>query len=485
MYANAPEPADWHTAEPDGSAVFVDAAPPAGEEWSDGSLTGDRGWRPSGFIEWFAIGQTLLPALLFLPQSQPYRLPIRTGAYAMSLAAFALWWFHRGGRSRGSHPAGRWLILILLWLGFMLVHPDTPSLLLGIAQVSLYFAIFSPVFWAPAYVASRQKLMRILVILLLCNGLNSFVGVLQVYDPDRFMPRQLSALFTDEGGVSLGVSTYVGPNGRRIIRPPGLFDTPGAVCGAGTLAAILGLALCLERLAWWKRAAAFGLALAGISAIYLSHVRSSFVVAVGMIVAYIVMLQLQRERKRAIGVAGLAAAVIAIGLSGATMLGGESIQERFSTLLEGDPRELYYQSRGVQVQYALTDLVRDYPAGAGLGRWGMMSYYFGDRSGSRSRALFAEVQPNAWILDGGLPLLMLYSIALIVTFIGDLFLIRSLADSTDRLTATVVVAANAGTLALVLTFVPFGTAVGMQYWFLEGLLRGAMADRPRVVRWRG
>src|SRR3989304_3072220 len=155
MYANAPEPADWHTAEPHGSAGVVDAAPPPGEEWSDGSLTGDRGWRPSGFIEWFAIGQTLLPALLFLPQSQPYRLPIRTGAYAMSLAAFALWWFHRGGRSRGSHPAGRWLILILLWLGFMLVHPDTPSLLLGIAPVALYFAIFSPVLWAPAYVASR------------------------------------------------------------------------------------------------------------------------------------------------------------------------------------------------------------------------------------------------------------------------------------------------------------------------------------------
>ncbi len=41
---------------------------------------------PRGFAEWFAISQTLLPALMFLPGSQAYRLPIRVGAYAISLA---------------------------------------------------------------------------------------------------------------------------------------------------------------------------------------------------------------------------------------------------------------------------------------------------------------------------------------------------------------------------------------------------------------
>ncbi len=59
-------------------------------------------------------------------------------------------------------------------------------------------------------------------------------------------------------------------------------------------------------------------------------------------------------------------------------------------------------------------------------------------------------------------------------------LIRSLADPEDRLVATIVVAANVGTIGLVFTFVPFGTAVGMQFWLLEGMLRGAMADRPRI-----
>ena len=60
---------------------------------------------PAGFVEWFALGQTLLPALLFIPGSQAYRLPIRTGAYAVSLWAFAMWWFSRGGQQRGKHPA--------------------------------------------------------------------------------------------------------------------------------------------------------------------------------------------------------------------------------------------------------------------------------------------------------------------------------------------------------------------------------------------
>ena len=174
----------------------------------------------------------------------------------------------------------------------------------------------------------------------------------------------------------------------------------------------------------------------------------------------------------------LSVGLVVVGLSVATTLGGDSVAERFQTLLEGDPRQLYYQSRGIQVESAMTELVDQYPFGAGLGRTGMLSYYFGD-GGPASRGLFAEVQPNAWMLDGGVPLVALYGLVLIVTLFGDLNLIRSLADPEDRLVATIVVAANVGTIGLVFTFVPFGTAVGMQFWFLEGMLRGAMADRPR------
>ena len=475
MYGNPPDAFEWERVEPDETGLFDEI----GEEGTGDGPVRKAGWMPSGFVEWFAVGQTLLPAMLFLPGSQAYRLPIRTGAYAVSLAAFAMWWFDRGGRVRGRHPATGWIIATMLWLCSMMIHPDTGPLV-GVAQIALYWAILSPVFWAGAYVYNRQRLVRALVVLLVCNGINSIVGVMQVYDPDRWMPRQLSAVYLGQGGdMMLASSTFIGLNGRVMVRPPGLFDAAGAVAGAAMVATILGLIFCLEPMAWWKRVVSLGLALAGMSALYLSHVRAAFVMTVGMMVAYFALMIFQNQKKRVFGFGVLSVGLVVVGLSVATTLGGDSIAVRFKTLLEGDPRDLYYQSRGIQVKSAMTELVDEYPFGAGLGRWGMLSFYFGE-SGPQSRGLFAEVQPNAWMLDGGVPLVGLYALVLIVTILGDLKLIRSLADPEDRLLATIVVAANVGTIGLVFTFVPFGTAVGMQFWFLEGMLRGAMADRPRL-----
>jgi len=475
MYGNPPETFNWDAVEPDETALFSDP------EWDGVHTESDRlpRWRPSGFIEWFAVGLTLLPALLFLPGSQAYRLPIRTGAYAVSLFALALWWFHRGGEQRATHPAGAWIGMTLLWLGLMILHPLTGSIFIGVAQFSLYLSILCPVFWAPSFVLSRQKLVRTLVVLLVCNGINSAVGVMQVYDPDRWMPRELSAVYQGAGGErALAASTYIGPNGRPILRPPGLFDAPGAVAGAGMVATILGLVFCLEPIGLAGRGLSLAFAMAGMLALYLSHVRAAFVMTLAMMAAYLAMLAVQEQKKRALGFGALGYGMVVVGLSVATMLGGQGISERFMTLLEGDPRDLYYRSRGIQVESAMTVLVSEYPVGAGLGRWGMLSYYYGDR-GSGAGGLFAEVQPHAWMLDGGVPLVGLYGLVLVVTLLGDLKLIRSLADPEDRLAATIVVAANVGTIGLVFTFVPFATAGGMQFWLLEGMLRGAMADRPR------
>jgi hypothetical protein len=456
--------------ESDEPVADVEADEPPAEAASES-------WLPHGFGEWFAAGLTLLPALLFLPGSQAYRLPARVGAYGISLYAFALWWFQRGGERKVRHPAERWLMLVIGWLALEIAHPLTNSLLSGVAQVALYFAILSPVFWAPAYVNGIRGLKRILVVLLICNGLNSTVGVLQVYNPDRWMPRELSANFS-QNRDALAASSYVGPGGRLIIRPPGLFDTPGAVCTAGTIATLFGLVFALEGV-WWKRAGALGFALAGIAAIYLSHVRASMIVLIGMMLAYGFMLALQDQKKRLAAFGGIAVGIVVVGLSVSTILGGESIRDRFSTLLQENPTELYYQSRGIQLEYAFDSLIVDYPLGAGLARWGMMRSYFGNPGNLDSTEVFAEIQPNAWLLDGGVLLLFFYGVALAVTVFYDLRLVRSLAREEDRLWAASVVAANFGTLALIFSFIPFGTASGMQFWFLEGVLHGAMAGRPR------
>jgi hypothetical protein len=428
-------------------------------------------WRPTGVLEWFAIGQTALPALMYLPGNQQFRFAIRAGSFLVSMGVFAYWWTKGRPRLRIRHPAAPWLLLVATTLGVMVGHPDTSSLAAGLGQMTLYVAVFAPLFWVPMFVTDRRTLLRVLVVLLLCNGINSLVGVMQVYDPDRWMPAEFSATFMQDRNM-LGTALYVGANGRLVVRPPGLFDTPGAVCGAGTVATLLGLIFFLERMAWWKRLGAFTFAGAGLAAIYLSHVRSSLVVALGMLVVYIALLSVQHQKTRAVALLGLGAGLVVGALLLATLLGGDSVQHRFLTFFEESPTDLYYRSRGNQVHAALTDRLREFPAGAGLGRWGVMSSYLGVPA---STQIGAEVQPLAWVLDGGIVLLFGYGLALLSTVVWELRLIRRLPDRRDRLWAAAVVAANIGTLALVFTFVPFATQIGMQFWFLEGLLHGAMA----------
>ena len=110
-------------------------------------------------------------------------------------------------------------------LTVMLSSPYTASMMAGVAEIGVYFAVMSPLFWAPVFVPTPEHLARLLGIVLVCCGINSMVGVLQVSDPARWMPTELSRVIT-EGATGLGAVTYQGPNGRTIVRPPGLFDTP-------------------------------------------------------------------------------------------------------------------------------------------------------------------------------------------------------------------------------------------------------------------
>jgi hypothetical protein len=442
---------------------------------ADGAWIEREPMRPVGFLEWFVVAQTAIPALLFLPGSQALRLPIRVGAYAAALVGLSLWWM-RGTPRRRAHPSERWLRLAAVWLAIMIAHPLTNSLSGGIAQTVLYVSVFCSLFWVPAFVDQPRLLVRLLAILLVCNGINATVGVLQVYDPNRWMPPELSFVFT-QNRDALAAATYVGADGRMIVRPPGLFDTPGAACGPGTVAALLGLIFALQPFAWWNRLGALALSCAGLAAIYLSHVRANFVVTLGMMVVYIALLMLQRQPKRAGVFAAVSAAMLVLAFLGSSLLGGDAVAKRFATLLEDDPGAIYYASRGHQLSAGFTELATQYPIGGGLARWGMMRGYFGDPSNLDSTPLWAEVQPSAWIIDGGLVLAALYAAALLATIGYQWRLVRRLPHPGDRLWAAAVVAVNMGTIALVFSFVPFTTQVGLQFWFLEGALHGAMMQR--------
>src|SRR5712692_6080619 len=120
---------------------------------------------PWGFAEVFIISQTALPALLYLPGSQSFRLAIRFSAFAISLAAFA-WYAIESTTQTPRSQMQPWVAAIMSLLALMLFHPETSSLPGGIAHIAVYFAVLAPLFWAPEFVKSPEQLARILWILL-------------------------------------------------------------------------------------------------------------------------------------------------------------------------------------------------------------------------------------------------------------------------------------------------------------------------------
>ena len=433
---------------------------------------------PWGFAEVFIISQTALPALLYLPGSQAFRLPIRFSAFGISLAAFAWYQFESATQAPRSQMQ-IWITGIMSLLAVMLFHPETASMLGGVAHMAVYFAVLAPLFWAPEFVKSPEQLARILWILLLCSGANAVVGVLQVYDPARWLPAEFSRIVTS-GSTGLGAVTYIGAQGQRIVRPPGLFDTPGAVCGPAIFAALLGLVFAASAIPVWRRALSLGIAGAGMAAIYLSQVRVSLVAAVVMMAVYAAVAMRQGRVARASQFSILAGGAVVLSLSLAVALGGASITERVNSLFASDPLTVYQGARGNLLTYTFTDLLFQYPLGAGLGRWGMAAGYFGS-STPNSGAMWAEVQFTGWMIDGGVLMIAVYLGALAVTTITEWQIAQATQYPRLAVCAAVILAANIGPALMIVSFTPFVTQAGIQYWFLAGALHG-VASRYGVVR---
>ncbi len=74
-------------------------------------------------------------------------------------------------------------------------------------------------------------------------------------------------------------------------------------------------------------------------------------------------------------------------------------------------------------------------------------------------------------------LLILSVGALVVTLATEARIARTDRDARIRACAAVVLAANLGTAALIFTFTPFVTQIGLQFWFLAGALHGLVAAR--------
>ncbi|HEX4948627.1 MAG TPA: hypothetical protein VFZ34_18270 [Blastocatellia bacterium] len=424
-----------------------------------------------GFAEFFVISQTAFPAILYFPGTQFLRVPIRVAPYGIGLIAL-VWWLFKQRRSLPRHPAGPWLWLAIAWTALMILHPGTNTLVAGLAQTLLYLAVMSPLFWASAFVQSTQRLKRLLVLLLICNAINSLVGVLQAYDPATWLPKEISYTFKYDqfSGMHL---TYHAASGELMFRPPGLFDTPGFVYTAGMIAALLGMVFFLGKFAFWKRLIAGALALLGAAAVYLSHVRSGLVVMIVMMAVYFfVLIFIQKQFSKAILFVGIAALLLSLTFTYTILVGGKETSDRMLSLIREDPLKVYDKYRGFMVVQAFSTQIFEYPIGAGLARWGQMRWYFGDESNVNSPLVWAEIQLPAWIIDGGFVLLFLNLAALTINTSYLIRINRKASEPDFKFCASVIVAMTVGTSVMIFSYVLFSTQLGMQYWFFAGALHG-------------
>jgi hypothetical protein len=394
------------------------------------------------------------------------RVFVRVAAFAASLVM--LFW------SRGSglkHPSSRFAIAALVVIGLGLLNPLT-SPLAGSAQAAFYLSVLAPIFWIPCLSVDMSAMRRVLLAMWAFQSLSAVVGALQVYFPGQFVP----ALATSLDDTYLESLRITLANGESVYRPMGLTDTPGGAGVAGYYAVLLGLGFLLDRPRWWFRALLVASMLAGMFAIYLSQLRSILIMLGVSVIAIGAILGIQRRLGKLLGTGALLAAILGGSFALAVAAGGNTVTDRLGTLLEADPQEVYYSNRGRFLEATVTELVPLYPLGAGLGRWGMISNYFGDRTDREHGPIWVEIQMTGWLLDGGIPLVFAYTLAVLnALWISFKVATRTALVSEDRLTlwASILVGYNLGAVALTFNYPLFMGTLGLEFWILNASLFAA------------
>ena len=418
----------------------------------------------------FLATQFLWGALLFVPGSQEYRPIIRALPYAVA-AGLLILYVTAVRRTRA--PGGTLLLLFALALLVLnLLHP-TSLLEAGVAQCVFQAAIAAPMFWGWKAVGSPRQLRRILWVAFTLNTLGAVMGILQVYYPDHFMPPQFSTLGLRLNELYVESLTYIGPDGTRIVRPPGLSDQPGGAAVTGALAVVLGVGLSLTARQPGMLFLTLGSAGVGLAAIYLTQVRSLLLMALGAL-AVIAAVLFRRGQVRVAGRIAITAAVLIVGsFIWARSLGGESVEQRFVGLTREGAVRSYQENRGGFVSQTFGELLDEYPLGAGVGRWGMMNVYFGDPANLEAPPIHVEIQITGWLLDGGMPMWILYGGAVLVALFSayrytQQKVSRELADLATIIFGLQVLIVGFGWAGPV-----FNTQLGLLFWFLTSVLYGA------------
>jgi hypothetical protein len=441
---------------------------------------------PDHIAEYFLLFEIICQVALLIPAFGAVRQVMRIAAFGASSLLLAI----VSGKGR-QHPASQPLILVLFIMSFSLMRATTTTWSVGIAAILLNLAIVAPVFWVPALRVDLTNMRRVLLILWAFHSVSAAVGILQVYFPGRFQP-QIASMFAGSGNGYLQSLMIVTNTGQQVFRPMGLTDNPGGAGLAGYHVVLLGLTILVSERRRWFRMVAITTMTLGLAAIALSQQRSTLLILLTGIVAFFVLLGVRnfilsgRRTKsgqiiRRIGVAKLVTMlglvfVFALGL--ALSLASKSVTERFATLAGGTASDVYYSNRGYFLEETINDDLPLYPLGAGLGRWGMVNYYFGDNNNSEVPPLWAEIQWSGWLYDGGVPLILAYVAALWMAFRVALKITLGRNPSELGVYAAFLFAYNVGAFADTFDCPFFIGQGGLEFWFLNALLF-AVAQQPR------
>ena len=152
------------------------------------------------------------------------------------------------------------------------------------------------------------------------------------------------------------------------------------------------------------------------------------------------------------------------------------LEERYRGIVDSGLLRTYQENRGFFLEHTVRELPFQYPFGAGLGRWGMMSAYFAEPENWRHPALYAEIQMTGWLYDGGVLMWVFYPIALGLAMRFSYRLAIARADELNE-AAMAVFAIQLLLVGLCFTGPVFNTQVGMMFWLATAMLYGAMRTR--------
>jgi hypothetical protein len=271
-------------------------------------------------------------------------------------------------------------------------------------------------------------------------------------------------------------------DGTMVWRPMGLTDTPGGAASAGLYAVIFGLGVLLAQRGLLRILSIGGLAV-GLFCLYMAQVRSLVVMAAICSMVLLGVLMWRGEVRRVLGIALLLPFAVVVAFQWAAQVGGEEMTGRLNTLVEDRAADVYQRNRGHFLEQTLTEYVPEYPLGAGLARWGMMRRYFGDERNLASESIWVEIQWTGWLLDGGLPLMLLYPLAVVLTAGVSLRIALGRLPGGIPLWGTLLFALNIATVAVTFNYPIFISQGGMEFWFLNGCLFAvAVSARARQRR---